>query len=295
MKESMSALRNSTDIANTIQAMARQAARAPLPADALHIALQRIISPVDYMRYAEFEALLDLLDLQPGMTVLDLSSPQWFVMLLAKKHPAVQFKYVNLVPRELDPYYEIARVLGLRNLEYQSADARALNFADNTFDCVVSISVIEHIFPAEGGDVTALNEIARVLKPGGTLLMTVPYKAQGCVVYVKGPVYERNEAGENFFAREYDEAMFAQLLQRIDLALAEKKFICEHPGLFAVDYFEWGPGRNTLPARVNIKVRKLFQRLLGISLDRLLAQRYLHVSDEVQGRVVNIAALLRKA
>jgi ubiquinone/menaquinone biosynthesis C-methylase UbiE len=291
----MSALRNSTDIANAIQSLARQAVGAPLPADALQHARQRSVMPVEYMRYAEFEIMLEMLNLQPGMIVLDLSSPQWFAMLLARKYPAVQFKYVNLVPRELDPYKEIARALGLNNLEYQIADARALNFAANTFDCVISISVIEHIFPAEGGDVTALNELARVLKPGGNMLMTVPYKAQGRVVYVAGPVYERAAIGQNFFAREYDEAMFGQLLQRIALSLRARKFICERPGLFAVDYYEWGPGRNTLPARINIKARKLFQRLLGLNLDRLLAQRYLSVSDEVQGRVVNIAAALHKA
>jgi SAM-dependent methyltransferase len=44
------------------------------------------------------------------------------------------------------------------------------DFADNSFDFVVSFQVIEHI----EDDVTFLKEIHRVLKPGGTLIFTTP-------------------------------------------------------------------------------------------------------------------------
>jgi ubiquinone/menaquinone biosynthesis C-methylase UbiE len=43
-------------------------------------------------------------------------------------------------------------------------------FADNSFDCAYSISVIEHVSDAQ----TVLNEIARVLKPGGVLYLAFP-------------------------------------------------------------------------------------------------------------------------
>ncbi len=51
------------------------------------------------------------------------------------------------------------------------ADARALPFADATFDVVYSLGVVEH-FP-ETGD--ALAEHVRVLRPGGMLFFTVPH------------------------------------------------------------------------------------------------------------------------
>ena len=49
-------------------------------------------------------------------------------------------------------------------------DATRLPFADDTFDCVVTSEVLEHI----QDDVSAISELHRVLKPGGTLGVTVP-------------------------------------------------------------------------------------------------------------------------
>ena len=49
-------------------------------------------------------------------------------------------------------------------------DARRLPFADGTFDAVVTSEVLEHI----QDDVSAIAELARVLRPGGTFACTVP-------------------------------------------------------------------------------------------------------------------------
>ncbi len=48
--------------------------------------------------------------------------------------------------------------------------ALALPFADGTFDAVAAFDVIEHCDPQE----MALGEVARVLRPGGRFLMSVP-------------------------------------------------------------------------------------------------------------------------
>jgi SAM-dependent methyltransferase len=50
------------------------------------------------------------------------------------------------------------------------ADALALPFASGSFDHVIAAEVLEHI-PA---DAEAIGEIARVLRPGGTLAVSVP-------------------------------------------------------------------------------------------------------------------------
>ena len=50
-------------------------------------------------------------------------------------------------------------------------DARSMGFADATFDQVISISTIEHI----DGDMKAMREISRLLKKGGSAVITVPY------------------------------------------------------------------------------------------------------------------------
>jgi SAM-dependent methyltransferase len=49
-------------------------------------------------------------------------------------------------------------------------DATQLPFEDNTFDAIVTSEVLEHI----QNDVTAIAEFHRVLKPGGSLAVTVP-------------------------------------------------------------------------------------------------------------------------
>jgi SAM-dependent methyltransferase len=46
----------------------------------------------------------------------------------------------------------------------------SLPFADGEFDRVVAAEVLEHI----PDDTTAISELARVLRPGGTLAVTVP-------------------------------------------------------------------------------------------------------------------------
>lgn len=52
------------------------------------------------------------------------------------------------------------------------ADARRLPFADGSFACIVSLSTLDHFERDEEIDV-ALAELARVLRPGGTLLFTL--------------------------------------------------------------------------------------------------------------------------
>jgi SAM-dependent methyltransferase len=49
-------------------------------------------------------------------------------------------------------------------------DALALPFPDGTFDRVIASEVLEHI----PDDVAAMRELARVLKPGGAMAVTVP-------------------------------------------------------------------------------------------------------------------------
>lgn len=62
---------------------------------------------------------------------------------------------------------EVARDRGLPAVR---ADARALPFGDASVDLVVAFDVLEHI----EDDASALAEIARVLRPGGRLLLAVP-------------------------------------------------------------------------------------------------------------------------
>jgi SAM-dependent methyltransferase len=63
---------------------------------------------------------------------------------------------------------EMARSIGLDAVCIE--DAAALPFPDSSFDVAVCLEVFEHLFDPQ----LAAGEIARVLRPGGVLLATVP-------------------------------------------------------------------------------------------------------------------------
>lgn len=59
-------------------------------------------------------------------------------------------------------------------VRYEWQDLTALRFADDSFDVITCISVLEHI--QAPSDQMALRELTRVLKPGGQLIVTVDYE-----------------------------------------------------------------------------------------------------------------------
>jgi len=64
----------------------------------------------------------------------------------------------------------MAAALGLERIHWQWADIQNIPFADHSFDTVVSCETIEHV-PDPG---RAVQELARVLRPRGRLLLTTP-------------------------------------------------------------------------------------------------------------------------
>jgi ubiquinone/menaquinone biosynthesis C-methylase UbiE len=54
--------------------------------------------------------------------------------------------------------------------DVKEGDALSLPFADGEFDRIVAAEILEHV-PA---DIQALGELVRVLRPGGTIALTVP-------------------------------------------------------------------------------------------------------------------------
>lgn len=110
------------------------------------------------------------------------------------------------------------------------SDVRKLSFLDGEFDVVCSISVLEHIYPETGGDVIAIRKMARVLKPGGRMVFTVPYTKKARVEYKMGTVYER-QADKNekvFFQRWYDrETLEYQLFKPSGLTPTDIYYIGE--------------------------------------------------------------------
>lgn len=75
--------------------------------------------------------------------------------------------------------------------EVAVGDALALPYADQTFDCVIASEILEHI----PQDETAIGELIRVLKVGGTLAVTVPRWLPERVCWWLSDEYHSNEGG----------------------------------------------------------------------------------------------------
>lgn len=70
-------------------------------------------------------------------------------------------------------------------------DALKLPYADETFDCVIASEILEHI----PHDDSAISELIRVLKAGGTLAVSVPRWLPERVCWLLSDEYHSNEGG----------------------------------------------------------------------------------------------------
>jgi SAM-dependent methyltransferase len=76
-------------------------------------------------------------------------------------------------PHALDPDGEALAKLAAAGVVAHAGYVEAMPLGSDTFDFVVASEVLEHLSDEQRG--AGLKEIARILKPGGWLLGTVPY------------------------------------------------------------------------------------------------------------------------
>jgi SAM-dependent methyltransferase len=243
--------------------------------------------------YAVAKQAIQTVCVNNGDKVLDISSPQWFTICLAKLFPEVIFEYVNIIESEIVDYRIIAEALELTNLTYSILDIRNSN-SDRKYNHIYSISVIEHVYPEVGGDVEAFENISQLLKPEGRFILTVPYKENFNVVFQEGGVYERSGKEKQFFCREYDQRTYNLLESRTGFTASSKHFITEKRGLFSMDYHEWGPGAGKFMSKIVLFAAKVVRRIISYKFDVWVSKRYYNIAESEEYRLINIIAVYDK-
>ena len=193
------------------------------------LGLKRLVLPMSYWRTAEFAYVLRRLTCPSGARVLDLGSPKDLAIFLARLRE-YQVVATDILPEAitLSQRYVLAQGLngdGPGKVRSEVQDGRSLSYPDDFFDAAFSVSVLEHI--PDRGDIDAIRELIRVVKPGGVIIVTTPYDLEYRETFVNHNVYEREQLDKRplFYERHYDDAVLKERLlgenwvQVVDLEL----------------------------------------------------------------------------
>ena len=119
-----------------------------------------------HARGASLARLVELAEVGPGLRCLDVAMAAGHTAL-ALAAAGASVVGVDLTPEMLGVARRLAAERGLTEVEFRLGDAEALPLADASFDRVTCRIALHH-FPNPG---QAAREMARVLKPGGRLIL----------------------------------------------------------------------------------------------------------------------------
>lgn len=115
-------------------------------------------------------ALHDAMASASGKCVLEIGSYAWTIWIDRTRGFPASLHCINISAAELDHGRKLAAQQGLEaRTEFHLMDAHKLEFADETFDLVYGGAIFHHLDCR-----IAFSEVKRVLKPGGTFILTEP-------------------------------------------------------------------------------------------------------------------------
>lgn len=134
--------------------------------------LNKILSKVGDLNFKRrINTMLEYLDIKDGDLILDMGCGEGFYSLIFDQ--LYDCKVIG-VDYDEDGILKLAKswLKESTKVTLEVGDICNLRFEDNYFDKIVCTEVLEHIVD----DQKAVSELYRVLKPGGTLAVTVPNK-----------------------------------------------------------------------------------------------------------------------
>jgi arsenite methyltransferase len=156
-------------------------------------------------KFRHRDRMLKMVDWRGDETVLDVGTGRGLMMIgAAKKLTSGKAVGIDIWSKKdlsgnsMEKTLANADVEGVRDrIEVQSGDATALNFADGSFDVVLSNLCIHNIPSTKGRDQACL-EIVRVLKPGGKAVISDFIHTADYVKVFKSAGAETTRSGMDF-------------------------------------------------------------------------------------------------
>ena len=185
--------------------------------DRQHIvqAYNYIVSPLDSVRYFEFDFMWDTITKLKISSYLDVSSPRLLPLMVVDKTKGLIGDLINPDKNDLPLTVSLAKSFGVADrCRFDSSLIEDTSFKENSFDLITSMSVIEHI----PGDQRAIQRMWDLLKPGGVLLISIPCATKASEEYTNLNDYkliESDEAGFVFWQRYYNEDLIQQRIYSI--------------------------------------------------------------------------------
>ncbi len=141
------------------------------------------------------QSIADMIRYRPGENVLDVGCGTGSLALVAKERvgKAGSVHGIDPAPKQIARARSKAARRGLA-VDFQLGVVEKLSFPDQTFDIVQSTFAIDHV-PSDLQH-QGLNEIARVLKPGGRLFILITGSVQDLAVFMKEAGFSQVETGE---------------------------------------------------------------------------------------------------
>ncbi|MBA7499031.1 hypothetical protein ES704_01770 [subsurface metagenome] len=199
-----------------------------------HFDLKHILSGFDYERVHEVPEVLRSLgidrDKDLKMKILDVAcgTSVYPCFIASRGH---QVYAADLNPVDIKWQEKMSRKFGFE-IKTSVQDCSNLSYPDCFFDRVYSISSIEH-FRGDNmdGDIIAMKQIGRILRPGGLAVISVPFTAH----------YRENIDTKNYignFSRYYNkENLNSRLIEPSGLTLKNMKILGEKEYAFSKSWF----------------------------------------------------------
>ncbi len=174
-----------------------------------------IVSPLDSVRYFEFDFMWNVVKRIKIQSYLDVSSPRMLPLMIADRSANLVADLINPDKKDLLMTILLAKSFGVADrCRFHGSLIEEASLKPESFDLITSMSVIEHILDDKG----AIQKMWDLLKPGGVLLISVPCAAKASEEYTNLNDYELINTDENgyvFWQRYYDEALIQQRIYSI--------------------------------------------------------------------------------